>query len=166
MAQAERMLLDGFDVRQGATETEVDPLSAGRGVGADDGEGQGLVPAGLDLGDGRLRHAQTLGDIRLRELSTPAEACEPVGDAGVLRHLGVRLLDLIPESFSFDQFLDGSIGPRGGLGRRAVARRAHGWWGGSRERTKSRAHRRSAAWEFLFPTVIMCKTRFSSAGKT
>ena len=114
MAQAERMLPDGFDVSQGAPEAEVDALPAGRSVGADDGKGQGLVAAGFDLRDGGLGDAQALGDLRLRELRPAAEARESVGYTGVLHELGVGLLDLISEALAVDEGFDGSVGPLGG----------------------------------------------------
>ena len=135
MAQAERMLLHGFDVRQGAPEAEVDALSAGRSVGADDGKGQGLVPAGFDLGDRGLGDAQSLGDLGLRELRSAAETREPVGDTGVLHELGVGLLDLISEALALDEVLDGSVGPLGGLGGEAATWSAHQGRRGSREWT-------------------------------
>ena len=129
------MLLHGFEVRQGAPEAEVDALPAGRSVGADDGEGQGLVAAGFDLGDRCLGDAQALGDLGLRELRPAAETREPVGNAGVLHELGVGLLDLISEALALDEVLDGSVGPLGGLGGEAATWSSHGCRGGSRDRT-------------------------------
>ena len=129
------MLLHGFDVRQGAPEAEVDALPAGRSVGADDGEGQGVIATGFDLGDRSLGDAQALGDLGLRELRPAAEACESVGNSGVLHELGVGLLDLISEALAVDEVLDGSVGPLGGLGGQAATWSAHGWRGGSRDRT-------------------------------
>ena len=120
MAEAEGVLLDCLDVRQGLTEAEVDPLAAGRGVGTDDGEGQGLVPAGFDLGDGRLGHAQSLGDVGLRELGPATQARQAIGDAGVLHELGVGALHLLAQAFAFDEIFDLGVGPGGRLGGRAA----------------------------------------------
>ena len=129
------MLLHGFDVRQRSTETEIDTLPASRGVGADNGESQGLVAAGLDLGDRGLGDAQSLGDLRLRELRPSAETREPVGNAGVLHELGVGLLDLISEALSLDEVLDGSVGPLSRLGGQAATRSAHEGRRGSKDWT-------------------------------
>ena len=121
MAKPESVLLHGLDVRQGFAEAEVDPLAAARGVSADDGEREGLVPAGLNLGDRGLGDAQTLGDVGLREFRSPAQARQAVGDAGILHELGVDLLDLIAQAFALHEVFDGSIGPRGRLGGEAAA---------------------------------------------
>ena len=62
---------------------------------------------------GTDHRGRTLGDIRLRELSTPAEAREPVGDAGVLHELGVGALHLLAQAFAFDEIFDLGVGPGG-----------------------------------------------------